>query len=140
MCASIVKAILFDLFETLVTESQTSPARASSLGPELGCEPEDFRAQWKARRPAVTAGCLSLRQALAEITTGLGRPVEDATLRRVCEERVLAKKAPFERIEPQVLNVVGNLRSRGIRLGVVSNCFAEDVAAWPQCSDRKSVV
>ena len=130
----MVGAILFDLYETLVTESQTSPAGAASLGPELGCEPEAFRAQWRARRPAVTAGRLSFRQALAEITAGLGRHVEDATLQRVCEERVRAKKAPFERIEPQVLNVVGNLRSRGIRLGVVSNCFAEDVVAWPQCS------
>ena len=26
------------------------------------------------------------------------------------------------------------LRSRDLRLGIVSNCFAEDVAAWPQCS------
>ena len=26
------------------------------------------------------------------------------------------------------------LRSRNVRLGIVSNCFAEDVAAWSQCA------
>ena len=27
--------------------------------------------------------------------------------------------------------MIGHLRSRGLRLGIVSNCFAEDVATWP---------
>src|SRR5258708_1678326 len=59
---SMVQAVLFDLFETLITESGTRPAGVSSLAPELGCEREAFRAQWKARRAAVTAGCVSFRE------------------------------------------------------------------------------
>lgn len=129
----MVRAILFDLFETLITESRTRPAGAASLGSELGCEREAFRAQWRAYRPNVSVGRLSLSQALAEIATRLGRQPEEATLQRVCEDRIRAKAAPFEEIEPEVLSVIGHLRSRGLRLGVVSNCFAEDVVAWPQC-------
>jgi hypothetical protein len=34
----MVRAVLFDLFETLVTESETLPARASRLGDALGLE------------------------------------------------------------------------------------------------------
>ena len=30
--------------------------------------------------------------------------------------------------------MIDGLRNRGIRLGVVSNCFAEDVVAWPNSS------
>ena len=30
--------------------------------------------------------------------------------------------------------MLDHLRSRNVRLGIVSNCFAEDVAAWSQCS------
>jgi HAD superfamily hydrolase (TIGR01549 family) len=41
---------------------------------------------------------------------------------------------PFEQIEHQVLITIDYLRSRAIRLGVVSNCCAEDVAAWPHSS------
>ena len=30
--------------------------------------------------------------------------------------------------------MIDSLRSRGLRVGVVSNCIAEDVAAWPHSS------
>jgi putative hydrolase of the HAD superfamily len=132
--ALMVKAIVFDLFETLITESRTRPPGVSSLAPALGCERDAFRRQWEALRPAVTIGRLSLRQALSDITTKPGSPAGDVTLQHLCEERVRMKAKHFERIEYQVLMMIDYLRSRSIRLGVVSNCFAEDVAAWPHSS------
>lgn len=128
----MVKAVLFDLFETLITESSTRPPGVSSLAPALGCERDAFRRQWKALRPAVTIGRLSFRQALSDITTRLGSPADDLNLQHLSDERVRTKAAPFEQIEPEVLAMIDYFRSRGIRLGVISNCFAEDVAAWPR--------
>ena len=127
----MVKAVLFDLYETLITESGTRPPGVSSLAPALGCEREAFRREWKAIRPAVMVGRWSLREALREITARLGSPAEDATLRQLCDERVRTKTEPFAHVEQQVLGMLDHLRSRDIRLGVLSNCFAEDVAAWP---------
>jgi putative hydrolase of the HAD superfamily len=130
----VVKAVLFDLFETLVTESSTRPPGVSSLAPALGCDREAFRSHWKALRPAVKVGRLSFREALAEIATTLGSPADDLTLSRLCEQRVRTKAGPFEQVEPQVIDMVDELRRRGIRLGVISNCCAEDVATWPRSS------
>ena len=79
----------------------------------------------------MTAGRVSFRQALSDIATGLGSHVDEATLQRLCDERTRTKTAPFTPVEPQVLEVLDYLRSRAVRLGVISNCFAEDVAAWP---------
>jgi len=67
----MVKAVLFDLFETLITESSSQPAGVSSLGSELGFESEAFRNEWKARRPDIVLGRLSLRDALMEIGAAL---------------------------------------------------------------------
>ena len=130
----MVKAVLFDLFETLITESRTRPSGVSSLAPTFGCERDAFRRQWKALRPAVTTGRLSFRQALSDITTILGSPTRDLTLQQLCDQRVRTKAEPFSQIEHQVLDMIDGLRNRGIRLGVVSNCFAEDVVAWPDSS------
>jgi HAD superfamily hydrolase (TIGR01509 family) len=130
----MVKAVVFDLFETLITESRTQPAGVSSLAPDLGCERRAFRGQWKALRPAVMTGRVSFRQALSDITTRLGSHAEDAILQRMCDQRIRAKGEPFAQVEHQVLMMLDYLRSRDLRLGIVSNCFAEDVAAWPQCS------
>jgi hypothetical protein len=67
----VLRAILFDLYETLITESGSRPEGVSSLGPALGCERAAFRIKWRALRPAVTVGRLSFRQALRDIATGL---------------------------------------------------------------------
>jgi HAD superfamily hydrolase (TIGR01509 family) len=130
----MVRAVIFDLFETLITESATRPRGVTSLAPKLGCERGAFRTQWKVRRPAVTLGHLTFRQALRDVATYLGSRVEDATLQRLCDERIRAKATAFQPIEPEVLGMIEQLRSRHLRLGLISNCFAEDVVAWPACS------
>jgi HAD superfamily hydrolase (TIGR01509 family) len=130
----MVQAILFDLFETLITESRDPPGGVSSLAPEFECAREAFRAQWKTRRPAVTAGRLSFRDALRDITNTLGGHADEVTLRRICVDRVRTKARAFAQIDPLVLTTIDHLRSRGLRLGVISNCFAEDVVEWPQSS------
>jgi HAD superfamily hydrolase (TIGR01509 family) len=130
----MVRALLFDLFETLITESRDQPPGVSSLAPALGCESNAFRPHWKTRRPAVLAGRLTFRQALEEIAIGLGSHPDEATLQRICDDRVRVKARPFEQIEPHIVSTIECLRRRGLRLAVVSNCCAEDVMSWSQCS------
>jgi putative hydrolase of the HAD superfamily len=128
----MVNAVLFDLFETLITESGTRPAGVASRAAELGCDRGAFRDLWRAARPGVITGRMSFRQALADITTRLGSPWDDATVRTLSEERARIKAEAFAEIEPEILGMLDELRSRNIRLGVVSNCFVEDVLAWPR--------
>jgi HAD superfamily hydrolase (TIGR01509 family) len=129
--AAMVRAVLFDLFETLVTESGTQPTRASRLGGALGLDSEAFRIQWKTRRPRVVLGELSFGEALAEISCLLTGSVNSAAVRRVCAQRIREKALAFAKIDPYVSALIGRLRTRGVSLAVISNCFAEDVAAWP---------
>ena len=130
----MVQAILFDLFETLITESRDPPRGVSTLAPLFGCARDAFRAQWKTRRPAVTAGRLPFREAIRDIVITLGGHADEADLQRICDDRRHAKARPFAQIDPLVLTTIDHLRCRGLRLGVISNCFAEDVVAWPQSS------
>jgi putative hydrolase of the HAD superfamily len=77
---------------------------------------------------------LSFREAIGEITSALGCPADELTLQHICEERLRVKAEPFLEIEDPVLSMIDHFRARGLRLGVVSNCLAEDAAAWPNCS------
>jgi FMN phosphatase YigB (HAD superfamily) len=52
----VINAVLFDLFETLITEAKNAPTRAGSLAPVLGLERQAYRALWKARRPRIVVG------------------------------------------------------------------------------------
>jgi HAD superfamily hydrolase (TIGR01509 family) len=130
----MITAVLFDLFETLVTESVMPPLRASSLGEALGLDPVAFRAEWKAHRPLVLRGELSFRDALTEIGKRLGGAVPADRVQHACEERTREKAVAVQRIDPRLAALTSELSRRGIRLGVVSNCFAEDVQSWPECA------
>ncbi len=130
----MITAVLFDVFETLVTERGAAPPRASSLGEALGLDGTAFRAAWKTQRPRVVRGYLSFGEALIEIGTQLGVAVDPDAVQRVCEGRVRAKAAVFQRIDPELVAVTQGLLEQGIRLAAVSNCFAEDVQAWPGCA------
>jgi putative hydrolase of the HAD superfamily len=77
---------------------------------------------------------VSFREALLQIATRLNIALDAAVVQRVCDERVRAKRAIFEGIEPDVVAMIRDLLQRGTRLAAVSNCFAEDVEAWSGCA------
>lgn len=130
----MIKAVLFDLFETLVTEQGTMPSRASSLGAVLGIDGAAFRTAWKRQRPRVLRGHLSFADALVEIGVRLGTAVDPAVVQSVCELRVREKRVCFQQIPLELIAVVRRLHEQGIKLAVVSNCFPEDVDAWSGCA------
>jgi putative hydrolase of the HAD superfamily len=133
MKSPVIRAVIFDLYETLVTERGTEQPRAGRLAPALGLDEPAFRSLWRARRPLVTRGVLSFGEAIKEIGRRLGTVLDEDLVQRVVDARIAAKTKVFERIDPDVAAMVGRLRAQGIFLGVVSNGFAEDVAPWSTC-------
>lgn len=130
----MIKAILFDLYETLVTERDTTPVRASSLGGALGLDPTTFRPIWKKLRHRVVRGELSFAGALIEVGVQLGIAVDPAVVQGICAGRVREKASLFQQMNPELVAVIRRLHDQGIKLAVVSNCFVEDVTAWPRCA------
>ena len=130
----MVKTVLFDLYETLITETDTAPPRASKLGPALGLEYDAFRTAWKQQRPRLVRGELTFTDALMQIGETLGQRIDAAAIERARNERMRAKEDAFQRVRPEIVALIRELSSQGIRLGVVSNCWAEDVAPWPACA------
>jgi HAD superfamily hydrolase (TIGR01509 family) len=129
----MINAVLFDLFETLITESPVRPTRASSLGRALGLEQEAFRVEWKAWRPRIVLGQLSFADALAEISKTLTGCVDTAAVQRIRQQRIREKAAAYARIDEEVMALISDLRRQGVGLAVMSNCFSEDVLAWSTC-------
>jgi putative hydrolase of the HAD superfamily len=128
----MIKAVLFDLFETLITESRLQPTRASRLGERLGFEQEAFRVAWKARRQRVVLGQLSFAEALTDISTTLGG-VDAAAIQRLCEQRIREKAAAYAHVDEEIVKLIADLRGCGVELAIISNCFKEDVLEWSTC-------
>lgn len=126
----MIRALLFDLFETLVTEARAPVRRASSLAMELGLSEDAYRREWRSRRRDVVLGLCSFREVLAQIVRASGTPVNQEILERLRSERVDQKASVLRTVEPDVLRMIGRLRVRGLKLAVVTNSFPEDVRGW----------
>jgi putative hydrolase of the HAD superfamily len=130
----MVGAVLFDLYGTLITESVIQPTRASSLAGTLGLEDRSYRVEWKKRRPDVVRGRTSFAAALTEISESLVGRSDVAAIRAICEQRIQEKAVVYARIFDDVAACVAALARQGVRMGIVSNGFEEDVLGWPQCA------
>jgi putative hydrolase of the HAD superfamily len=126
----VIQGVLFDLFETLVTESSASVRRASGLASQLSVNEDGYRQHWKSRRLDVVLGRSTFRDTLGEITRALGRTPDEKLLDDLRAERISQKAALLRDVEPDVLATVKGLRAQGLRLALVTNSFAEDVAGW----------
>src|SRR3954453_9216402 len=119
----MIKAVLFDLFETLITESGLRPTRASSLAATLGLQEHAYRVEWRKRRPRIVRGHMSFGEALTEISQALIGRVDRATIHGVCEQRIREKAAAYSQPDDTLAALVTTLDNRGIRLAVISNGF-----------------
>jgi putative hydrolase of the HAD superfamily len=129
-----IAAVVFDLFETLISESELQPTRAGSLGATLGLDDRAYRGLWKTQRPRIVVGDISFADALVEISRTLGGRVDPDRVRRIVDQRVREKAAAYARIHARIAALITTLRDSGVRLAVISNGFAEDVVGWPQCA------
>ena len=125
------KAVVFDLYETLVTESGAAIRNAGALGESFGLDAKAYRREWKQLRPRVLCGQLTFQAALTEVGERLGVAIPLDLVRHASDERARAKATIFRRIDPALVALMCDLRERGLQLAVVSNCMAEDVVAWP---------
>ncbi len=130
----MLKAVVFDLYETLVTETGTAVPRAGALGESLGLDAITYRREWKQLRPLVLRGELTFREALTQIGERLGVGIHPDLVQRASDERANARVAIFRKCDPDLVELTRDLRRRGTKLGVISNCVAEDVREWPTCA------
>ena len=123
-------AVLFDLYETLVSELSVPVRRASSLATQLGVDDAAYKREWKSRRPEILLGHCTFQEALAQIRDKLGSRVDHAVLEQLRAERVAEKTAVLAKVEPEVFAAIAELRRRGVKLALVTNCLPEDVEGW----------
>jgi len=127
-----MRAVIFDLFETLVTELNLPVRRAGSLASDLGLDAMAYKREWRLRRPEIVLGRCTFRDALRQIISELGGVADDGVLDELRAERIAQKAAVLTRVEPEILATLSELRRRGLKLGLVTNAFAEDVRGWEQ--------
>lgn len=136
-----MKAILFDLFETLITEHEAGRNTVDIGTPErdspailLGMSEAHFETEWVRRRPGRMKGHYPDYYAvLKDICETAQLDVAPHLLKTLNDHRLEAKKQPYLTIDPQVIEMLQTLKKIGFKLGLVSNCSGEETEGLFLC-------
>lgn len=129
------KAIIFDLYETLISEYVPVWKPQQRVIERLGLEVDAFRPVWiRLQRARFTGEMPDYATVLRLICRELGHEPDEALLARLQAERLTLKRGPFTIIDPQVSAMLTALAQQDIPVAVLSNAAPEEVAAWPESS------
>ena len=122
------KAIIFDLFETLVTEWGHEKYTKRKMSSDLQCPLEDFSRCWEALHDQQYRGEISFQDSLRYVCGQLGAPVDEERIRQITAHRMKTKGACFDQVHPEIYPMLKTLRKQGYKLAILSNCSQEEVS------------
>jgi putative hydrolase of the HAD superfamily len=125
-----IQGVLFDLYETLITEHD--PAWRPRPGPAaaLGVGEAEFSRAWAVERKLHVRGQLSFQQTLERICRSLAVDPRAEVIDRLYQERLALKTRALHGVEPEIVAMLEALVRGGIRLGLVTNAGDAEVAAF----------
>jgi HAD superfamily hydrolase (TIGR01509 family) len=130
----LVKAVFFDLYETMITEWKDGHKKAKYSIEPLGIDKKIFKIEWDLRRERRMNGTFpDHKSVLRDILSSQGITPNAEAIDYVHQERVAAKNIPFQEIDYQVIELLQTLKSNGLKLGLISNAAPEEVDAWETC-------
>lgn len=121
----MIKAVIFDMYETLVTLCYTEPYFRNAMAEDAKVSTERFNEEWDKTSYAQSIGELSLEESLDYTLKKLGRYSEE-TFKEIVRKRKDFKKDVFNHIHPDIVPMFECLKKSGMKIGLISNCFSEE--------------
>jgi putative hydrolase of the HAD superfamily len=121
----VTRAVVFDLFETLVDyDDRRSREFSAELARRTGREPDDFHRLWLEGRPVRETGPMA--PYLGSLGIGEDTILEFLELRRAFTREILGSP------RDGVVETLAELRERGIRTGLITVCSEDTVDVWQE--------
>ena len=123
----MIRAVLFDMFETLVTLNAGGYYFNEDMARDAGIQEDFFRGIWSKSEYDRTVGKMTMEEAVEIALKEAGKYSEEL-FQSIIVKRREAKKRPFSEccMHPEIFPMLQMLREKGILIGLISNCFSEE--------------
>jgi len=123
----MAKAVIFDLFETLITEWGHEKYTKRMMCADLGVSIDDFSPLWEELHDIQYRGEITFADSIRYVCGKLGVSVDVNRLVYVVNRRITTKSACFDCLHDGIIPMLERLRSCGYKLAILSNCSEEEV-------------
>ena len=121
------KAVVFDLFETLMTEWGHKKYTKNEMCADLGVERAEFDVFWDEKEQDRYIGSMSFEDSILYVCEKCGKNVDTSTISDIIDKRIKTKSVCFEYVYPEVFQLLKTLREMGVQTAIISNCSSEEV-------------
>ena len=124
----MIKAVIFDMYETLISHYRCPLYFSSEMSRDAGIKVEDFLPLWKQTEVDRWIGKYTFEETI-EMIMRENHCFSQEKLDLISEKRMATKVEVFENLHEDLLSMLDCLKEKGIQIGLISNCFSEEVIA-----------
>ncbi len=121
------KAVIFDLFETLITEWGHTKYTKNEMCADIGIDRAQFDVFWDEKAQDRYTGSISFEDSILYVCERCGKSIDDAAISNIIEKRIKTKSVCFEYVRPEIFRLLRTLREKGLKMAIISNCSSEEV-------------
>ena len=122
------KAVVFDLFETLITEWGHKKYTKNEMCADLMLERKTFDPYWNEKENDRFTGRISFEESIRYVLKKMQKEASNEIISSVIKKRIQTKSACFSDLNKDILLMLATLKAKGIKIAMISNCSSEEVA------------
>lgn len=121
------KVVIFDLFETLITEWGHKKYTKNEMCADLGIERTEFDVYWDEKEHDRYIGSMSFEDSIMYVCNKCEKYVDNMIISNIIDKRIKTKSVCFEYVQPEVFQLLRTLKDMGMQTAIISNCSSEEV-------------
>ena len=128
----MVKAVIFDMYETLVTMFRCPGYKGADIARDIGIPEAKFREVWDTSDSDRTLGLKSFEEVI-RYALEINDRYSDELFEKIVEKRKKACSDYFKYQDPEIIPMLSELKKRQIKIALISNCYFEERDVIKNC-------
>lgn len=121
----MIKAVVFDMFETLVTHFESPLYMAKQICADIGITEHKFREIWDTTDQDRTLGKTSLEEVIESILRE-NNCYSCELFAMIIEKRKQSKIECFNHLHSEIIPMFTAIKEMNIKIGLITNCYFEE--------------
>lgn len=124
----MIKAVIFDMYETLITQYNNPQYFGRHIAKDAGIEESVFMKSWESTEYDKTIGRMTFEDAVSKILKE-NNCYTDELFNKISYKRKTAKRDNFNHLNEQIIPLLEELKKKQIKIGLITNCYSDEVEA-----------
>ncbi len=124
----MIKAVIFDMFETLVSMFSGDTYFSEDMATDLNIPVDAFKKAWHSTEHDRSCGNCTIEEGIKKALEMLGCYSEES-VKLLSDKRKKNLEGIFERTPVDTIALLQEIKRRGIKIGLISNCYSDEADA-----------